>query len=735
MRFALCATRWNLEVVEQLLAGKPDGVHAPSPQARDLMRGFAAGYSNYLRKTGVANLTDPACSGRPWVRQIDALDMWRTNWANQVRHGSSALLDGIVGAAPPGPTAPGPTATGPGAAGTAESVAAVVATVDDAGLGSNADGLGRDATVNGTGMLLANPHFPWDGPDRFYRIHMKIPGVHDVEGAALIGDPLVVIGHNATVAWSHTVSTARRFVLRQLTLAPGDPTSFLFNGEPRMMTARTVTIRVPVPTGGTMPVTRTLYDTLFGPVVAIPGAFPWTTTTAYAITDVNATNGRAIDGWLQMGRARTVRDLKTVLDRFQFLPWVNVIAADATGETLYGDDSVVPRVTDELAAACIPMPFKALYATSGLAVLDGSTSACGLGADADAAVPGILGPSRLPVRFRTDYVSNSNDSYWLANPTQPLTGFVRILGDEQTPRRLRTRLGLLQVQERLAGTDGLAGTRFTTENLWQVMFGNRVYGGELVRDALVALCTANPSARASNGALVDLTAACAALRGWNLRVELDSRGAFLFNEFATEGHTRDGAPAGGIRFKDAFVVIDPVNTPRVLADNDPRVLTALADAVLKLAGIPLDAPLGTVQTEPRGAQRIPIHGGPDSAGTFNVASGVFVPGVGYPKIVHGSSFVMAVELGAGGPSGRQILTYSQSANPNSPYYADQTRLYSQKGLDTLKYTDAQIAADPNLRRYTVQEDKRDCMGGGWQTFEPAFGSQGECVVYFQQARP
>ena len=523
--------------------------------------------------------------------------------------------------------------------------------------------------------------------------------------------------------------------MRQLTLAPGDPTSFLFNGEPRMMTARTVTIRVPVPTGGTMPVTRTLYDTLFGPVVAIPGAFPWTTTTAYAITDVNATNGRAIDGWLQMGRARTVRDLKTVLDRFQFLPWVNVIAADATGETLYGDDSVVPRVTDELAAACIPMPFKALYATSGLAVLDGSTSACGLGADADAAVPGILGPSRLPARFRTDYVTNSNDSYWLANPTQPLTGFVRILGDEQTPRRLRTRLGLLQVQQRLAGTDGLAGTRFATENLWQVMFGNRVYGGELVRDALVALCTANPSARASNGALVDLTAACAALRGWNLRVELDSRGAFLFNEFATEGHTRDGAPAGGIRFKDAFVVIDPVNTPRVLADNDPRVLTALEDAVLKLAGIPLDAPLGTVQTEPRGAQRIPIYGGPDSAGTFNVASGVFVPGVGYPKIVHGSSFVMAVELGAGGPSGRQILTYSQSANPNSPYYADQTRLYSQKGWDTLKYTDAQIAADPNLRRYTVQEDKRDCMGGGWQTFEPAFGSQGECVVYFQQARP
>ncbi|HEU4422500.1 MAG TPA: penicillin acylase family protein, partial [Pilimelia sp.] len=284
------------------------------------------------------------------------------------------------------------------------------------------------------------------------------------------------------------------------------------------------------------------------------------------------------------------------------------------------------------------------------------------------------------------------------NPEQPLTGFPRIIGDERTPRSLRTRLGLLQVQQRLAGTDGLPGTKFTTRNLWRVQFANRVYGGELVRDDLVALCTANPSARASNGATVDLTAACAALRAWDLRVNLDSRGAHVFNEFAL---------AGGIRFQDPFVVTDPVNTPRVLATSDPRVLTALADAVQKLAGVPLDAPLGTVQTEPRGAGRIPIHGGPHAAGAFNVITAVFVPGVGYPKIAHGTSFVMAVELGRNGPTGRQILTYSQSTNPNSPHYADQTWLYSRKGWDTIKYTDAQINADPNLRTYVVWERKRD----------------------------
>ncbi|MFG3697577.1 acylase [Micromonospora sp. NPDC047620] len=677
---------------ERLLQGPRDGVHSPSDEVRDQIRGFVAGYNHYLRRTGAANLTDPACRAKPWVRPLTELDVWRASWASMVRASSRAVLDGIVAAAPP-------TATGPAAVLDAPGAAAVVASADGApaGVGSNAYGLGAQATTHGGGMVLANPHFPWEGAERFYRMHLKVPGRYDVEGAALVGDPIVEIGHNGTLAWSHTVSTARRFVWHRLALVPGDPTSYYVDGRPRKMTTRTVTVRVPGPGGGTVPVSRTFHDTHLGPVVVVPGTFDWTATSAYAITDANATNNRAFDGWLQMGRAKTVRELKRVLDRHQFLPWVNVIAADARGEALYADHSVVPRVTHELAAACIPAPFQPLYAASGQAVLDGSRSACALGRDPDAAVPGILGPANLPVRIRADYVTNSNDSHWLANPEAPLEGYPRIIGNERTERSLRTRLGVEQVRGRLAGTDGLPGRGYTTSRLWQTVFGNRAYGGELVRDDLAALCTTHPTATASDGTTVDLRDACAALKGWDLRVDLDSRGAHLFTEFAL---------SGGIRFADAFDAADPVRTPSRLNAADPRVLTALADAVRRLAGIPLDARLGDVQTEPRGDRRIPIHGGRAEAGVFNMIISPLAPGVGYPKVVHGSSFVMAVELGRNGPSGRQILTYSQSSNPNSPWYGDQTRLYSGKGWDTIKYTEAQIKADPNLRTYRVGEGRR-----------------------------
>src|SRR3546814_2251540 len=57
------------------------------------------------------------------------------------------------------------------------------------GVGSNAVALGKDATTDGRGLLLGNPHYPWQGILRFYQFHLTIPGKLDVMGAALPGLP------------------------------------------------------------------------------------------------------------------------------------------------------------------------------------------------------------------------------------------------------------------------------------------------------------------------------------------------------------------------------------------------------------------------------------------------------------------------------------------------------------------------------------------------------------------
>jgi acyl-homoserine-lactone acylase len=202
----------------------------------------------------------------------------------------------------------------------------------------------------------------------------------------------------------------------------------------------------------------------------------------------------------------------------------------------------------------------------------------------------------------------------------------------------------------------------------------------MTRDDLVALCR-----REAAGAHPELARACAALAGWDLHVNLDSRGAQVFRLFADKG---------GLKFKAAFDPRDPVGTPNTLDVADPAVLKALVEAVnaLDALHIPFDAPLGQVQGEPRGAERIPIHGGPGPEGIFNVITPAKPVEGGWAKIVHGSSWIMAVEFTDHGPVSQGVLSYSQSTNPASPHFADQTKLYSRKGWDDLRFTPAAVKA-------------------------------------------
>lgn len=660
--------------VERLLTNGPDDrPPGPSEDARTQVAGFAAGFNRYLADIGGPDgITDPRCAGAEWVRPLTVDDLWRRYYLAALRASTGALAAGIVAAEPPA-----------GAAATAADATAAAsvdtpmldAMVDELGatdeLGSNAYGLGSETTRSSHGMVLGNPHFPWDGEDRFWQVHLTIPGELDVQGASLIGTPGVQIGTTRSVAWSHTVSTATRFALRVLELVPGDPTSYVVDGEVHRMTPRTVD----VPDGPS----GTVWETMFGPVVVVPSlGIGWDESVAFALDDANEDNLRMIDQWNAMNRAQSVEELLAATQRWLGIPWVNTTAADRSGTALYTQTAVTTGVPDELAEQCVPAALQPVWQSEGIPVLAGTTRACDPIAAPDAPVDGILGPSQLPVLLTDEYVTQSNDSHWLSNPDQPLEGFARVVGDERTPRSLRTRMGLVQVEERLAGTDDLWRRGFTVPALRRVMFANRGLAAELVVDDLVALCREARSATAEDGRPVDLRWACRVLDRWDRRVDVDSRGAVLFREFGA---------AGGVRFAVPFDPDDPVATPNTLDTDDPAVLTALATAVARLrdAGIPLHVPLGAVQTEDRGGEAIAIHGGRSSLGVFNVINAPFQGPAGYPDVTSGASFLMAVELADRGPRGSMLMSYSQSSDPTSPHFADQTRLYSKERWVPLRW--------------------------------------------------
>jgi acyl-homoserine-lactone acylase len=142
-----------------------------------------------------------------------------------------------------------------------------------------------------------------------------------------------------------------------------------------------------------------------------------------------------------------------------------------------------------------------------------------------------------------------------------------------------------------------------------------------------------------------------------------------------------------------------LNTPRDLNTENPRTHNSLGLAVKELrdAGIPLAAPLGDHQSEPRGDERIPIHGGPGKIGVFNQIEAPFAGSEGFPDVVHGTSFLMAAELTGRCPRVRTILAYSQSTDPTSPFHADQTRLFSARRWVRGRFCEEEIRRAPGLR--------------------------------------
>lgn len=665
--------------IPKILRMKPP--HGPRPQVRQVIDGYVKGYNAWLNRN---RIQDATCAGKPWVKRITRLDAYLRFYELATMAGAGAAVDGIANAEPPAQNA---SYSAPEAPKPSE----LKALQDTAAIGSNAVALGSQATSTGKGMLYGNPHFPWQGSERFFQAQLTLPGRINVSGGSLLGSPVVQIGHTQNVAWSHTVSTARRFNFFRVDLVPGDPTRYMVDGSPVDMERTNVTVQVRQPDGTVVPETRTLYSTKHGPIatsVQKQPLFAWTNDHAYAMFDANADSLRVVNQFFDFNRAQSVADMRRALVRNQGVPWVNTIAADSKGFAMYADISVVPNVTDARVEECgTPGIGPIAWATARVAVLDGSATRCDMQRAPGAVTTGVLPPSQMPIQIRRDFGSNANDSYWLSNPKAPITGYPSIIGDEGTARSIRTRNGLVQLEEGLAN-----GGRYTPAKLRQFINNNRNHGADLLIPPLVEYCKANP---VIDG--VDVSEACAVLAGWDLTENLDSPGAYLGRQVLGGLLSVPGGP-----WTTPFSLGDPVHTPNGLDTSKPEVGSALADAVTYMQGkgIPLDARWRDYQYVTRNGQKIPIPGGNGGHGVYNVISAVRNSDTGeYDSVRHGSSFIIMASMdGRRCPNVKTILTYSQAAtNEKSPHYADQTRLFSNGGWLTDRFCPGQQKRSPGLK--------------------------------------
>ena len=675
--------------------------------AFQLTQGFAAGMNRYLRETGVGNLPagDAGCRDADWVYEIDAVDVWMLI-SRVVMAGSSdqsTVRRSIAAVAGPEESA---------STGMADPDVDILrrdlrqsahhfGRPDSA---SNALAVGRDLSQTGRGLLLGNPHRSWVGPEAFHQLHLTIPGEYDVAGAALHGIPWVGIGFNGDVAWTHTTSFATRFTLYELQLNPNDPLQYRYGDEWRDITAHDVQIEVKLDDESSETRTHTFYRSHYGPIVDLGvlsstlAGWPMFNGNVFTFRDANALRSTmTVDQYLAMGQAATIEEFTDALKGIG-VPIFHTFAADRHGTAFYGEVAAVPHVTEAQREACATDLGRVLaaFSNNALVTLDGSAAACEWGEDPDSPPDSNLyGYEARPKLLTTDYVGNGNDSYWLSNAANPITGFSPVfgwLGRENTQQSLRTRIGHIMVAERRDATDGLdTSPGFTLDSLKAFMYRNRVYAAEVVLDDVLAICAAQDGSDADEERALG---ACQVLDGWDRKVDVDSRGAQVFTEFWREIHRELGSDFHVLIESRNFWAVDfdpadPLNTPRGIdrsrLGNRKLVMESLSAAVQRLdnAGVELDATWGDVQFVTRNGVDLPIHGGHADAGVYGAISPGLRDGGYRPR--SGNSYIQAVTWDDDCPLAETILLSSQSSDPDSPHFADQTELYGSKEWVSFPY--------------------------------------------------
>jgi acyl-homoserine-lactone acylase len=694
------------------------------PDIKEWIEGYSAGYNQFLdeHRDGVGSW----CNNEPWVRPAEASE-FMAQYITLVYSLPRAATAIAAAKLPVGNDSMADIDETPAS----EFSSDLFATLTDLKLrdmGSNAWALAGNRTEKGRGLLLANPHYPWYGIARFWEKHLTIPGVYDAYGVSLIGTPGVALGFNENVGWSHTVSNSMRTVIYQLALNPENPTQYRWEDGWRDLSQKTVTVDVATE-DGSISIDHKVWSSHHGPLMALPGlsAEPMT---VFAVRDANLENIHTFAQWQAMAQAESMDDFIDAHRQFNAMPWINSIAASADGRAVYIDNSTVGALSPESMAtwqahiAANPR-LQYLYLARGLVILDGSSKTNDW-IETDSPVPNTEPFDRRPLIESENYVFNANDSYWLSDPENPAPALSPLYGATNSPRSVRTRMNieLLRPNSPLgfAGDDG----KFNLTEVQDALFGNQSLTAQLLLPELLAECEANPKQSLSDGNKVDLGEACDVLAAWDQSFDSDSRGAVLFREWLTR-YPYNETYLGNMLFKNGFDPANPATTPNGLA-NPTEALAKLAEAtaMLAAAGFELDIALGELQRGHRADQIFPVHGGNRHEGIANlqvttsrgdnptetpiftgsndyVGDSKSLSDSGY-NVVHGSSFIMTLSYTDEGPEAEAILSYSQSGDPESPYFSDQTALYRDKTWRKILFKPEAIAAGAISTRVLESDD-------------------------------
>lgn len=522
--------------------------------------------------------------------------------------------------------------------------------------GSNGWAIAPSHSASGNAMLVANPHQPWQDLGLWIEAHL-IGSDMNVYGSALVGNPVLGIGFNQYLGWTHTVNTHDGWDLYQLTMSD-DGEMYLYDGEERPFEVHEETMQVKQEDGTFEALPLKIMNAVQGPVLSIDDG------TALALRVVGENSFGASQEWWEMGKATNLEEFEAALRPLR-IPMFTVIYADREGNIMHLFNEQVPireegdwafwnnttRV-DEGSLAIIPGDSSKYVWTAYHPYED---------------LPRVVNPE-------SGWVQNANEPPWTATLPLPFETDdfpAYMLPPAYTwPRPVRS-LRMLSEDDSITFVELIDYKQSTFLELTNWCL-----------DDLLAV------ASASDDPLVQKAVEILVI--WDRQTNADSVGAVLFAAWANDYIT----PLGFAAFETTWDVNDPLNTPRGLADPEAAVeslkkVSKQLDA-LKMFGGGMDVPYGDIFRLRYGDYDLPANGAPDLLGSFQILT--FVQDSDqrfYP--VHGDSYIAIVEF-SDPIRAKVLLTYGNSTQPDSPHFGDQLELFSRKELRDAWLTRDEIEA-------------------------------------------
>ena len=194
-------------------------------------------------------------------------------------------------------------------------------------LGSNVIAVSPNRSADGHTRIAINSHQPWSGPVAWYEAHLKSNEGLNIVGGLFPGSPVVFVGHNQNLGWSHTVNRPDLIDVYELQIHPENKNKYLFQGRWEELEVSKAILPVKIFGPLSWKFKKEILWSVHGPVIRNDSG-------TFAIRYSGYGEIRQVEQWFRMNKSKNLNDFVNAMEMLA-LPMFNTLYADKDGNIYY----------------------------------------------------------------------------------------------------------------------------------------------------------------------------------------------------------------------------------------------------------------------------------------------------------------------------------------------------------------------------------------------------------------